>query len=617
MKANAPTEIPEKARVTFQPSGKETRVLEHTLISDAALDAGLRIESVCGGKGTCGKCCARIVQGEVSEATSAEEKFFTPEELNQGMCLLCQRRILGDAVVSIDRDFEATRDYAPDKGALPEASLELDSHVAKTYLELDPPTIKDQQPDLERVLNFLPDQVAPDPEILSALPHRLRKSDYLVTSVVINGRLMAIEKGNTLKQCYGIAVDVGTTTVAAYLVDLGTSEILASGSLGNRQDRYGADVISRISHTQNGPEKLGHMKELVVQTIDEIVGNLLEISGVDSRNIYIVSIVGNTVMSHFLMGVSAEHIASAPFVPVFSRLPILTVESLGLKSLTPQTRFFLLPNIAGYVGADTAGMILSTKIYEGSGTRLAIDIGTNGEMVLALKGRLLTCSTAAGPAFEGGSISQGMRAEPGAIYAVRLDGDVLLKSVDNQPPKGVCGSGFVDVISEMVRLGIINRMGRIVAPSDCPDGVPPLVKRRITQNGTGNRFVLSNKDHGVILTQKDVSELQLAKGAIRAGIEILMEEVGLSAGDLDQVLLAGAFGSGLRAGSLKGIGLLPNVPLDRISSVGNAAGKGAVMALLSRKQKALAEKVTKVCEHVELSTHKRFSEKFARALLFD
>ena len=533
------------------------------------------------------------------------------------MCLLCQRHILGDAVVSIDRDFEATRDYAPDKGALPEASLELDPHVAKTYLELDPPSIKDQQPDLERVLNTLPDQVAPDPEILNALPYLLRKSDYLVTSVVINGRLMAIEKGNTLKQCYGIAVDVGTTTVAAYLVDLGTSKIAASASLGNRQARYGADVISRISHTQNAPRKLAHMKELVVQTIEEIVGNLLTISGVDPRNIYIVSVVGNTVMSHFLMGVSAEHIASAPFVPVFSRLPILTVESLGLKNLVPQTRFFLLPNIAGYVGADTAGMILSTKIYEGSETRLAIDIGTNGEMVLAFKGRLLTCSTAAGPAFEGGSISQGMRAEPGAVYAVKLDGDVHLKSVDDQPPKGICGSGLVDTVSEMVRLGIINRMGRIVAPSDCPAGVSPLIKSRITRHETGNRFVLSTKDHGVILTQKDVSELQLAKGAIRAGIEILMEEVGISAGDLDRILLAGAFGSGLRAGSLKGIGLLPNVPLDRISSVGNAAGKGAVMALLSRKQKALAEEVTKICEHVELSTHKKFTREFARALPFD
>ena len=459
--------------------------------------------------------------------------------------------------------------------------------------------------------------MAPDPEILNALPYQLRKSDYLVTSVVINGRLTAIEKGNTLKQCYGIAVDVGTTTVAAYLVDLGTSEILASASLGNRQARYGADVISRISHTQNAPRKLAHMKELVVQTIDEIVGNLLTISGVHPQNIYIVSVVGNTVMSHFLMGVSAENIASAPFVPVFSRLPILTVESLGLKNLVAQTRFFLLPNIAGYVGADTTGMILSTKIYEGSETRLAIDIGTNGEMVLAFKEKLLTCSTAAGPAFEGGCISQGMRAEPGAIYAVRLDGDVHLKSVNNQPPKGICGSGLVDAVSEMVRLGIINGRGRIVAPSDCPDGVPPLIKGRITRHETGNRFVLSTNDQGgVILTQKDVSELQLAKGAIRAGIEILLEEVNLSAGDLDRVLLAGAFGSGLRAGSLKGIGLLPNIPEDRIRSVGNAAGKGAVMALLSRKQKALAEEVTKTCKHVELSTHKRFSEKFARALFF-
>ena len=399
-------------------------------------------------------------------------------------------------------------------------------------------------------------------------------------------------------------------------MDLKAGTVLASASNSNRQARYGADVISRITHTLTAPGVLENMKELVVRTIDEIIGDLLTASGVASQNIYIMSVVGNTVMSHFLLGVSAKNIASAPFVPVFSTLPTLSVDILGLKNLKPETRLFLLPNIAGYVGADTTGMILATRIHEGEQTRLAIDIGTNGEIVLASKGRVLTCSTAAGPAFEGGSISQGMRAEPGAICAVRLDGDVHLKTVGDKTPRGICGSGLVDVVSEMVRLGIISSRGRMEAPSDCPDSVPGLIKNRIIRHENANRFVLFDQGHEISVTQKDISELQLAKGAIRAGIEILMEAQGLSADDLDQVLLAGAFGSGLRPESLKGIGLLPDIPLDRVKAVGNAAGKGAVMALLSKGQKALAATIAKTCEHVELSAHKDFFDKFARALAF-
>ncbi len=610
-----PIQSPKEVLVTFLPLGREIRVSPNTCLLNAALDAGVQVDSVCGGKGVCGKCRGRILEGDPGAVSSAEKKFLDQKELKEGMVLLCRRNVSADLVVETAMG-EASGVFSLGKGAVAGMHMEVDPHCVKTRLELNPPTLTDQRSDLDRILSLLPDHVKPDPGILKSLPHLLRKSDYRVTAVEVNGHLISVEEGGTEKQCYGIAFDVGTTTVGGYLADLKAGAVLASVSSGNRQARYGADVISRITHTRNAPDVLSHMKALVVETIEEIIGNLLATSGVDPQNVYLMSVVGNTVMSHFLLGISAENIASAPFVPVFSCLPALSVDVLGLRSLKPETRLFLLPNIAGYVGADTTGMILATNIHEGEQTRLAIDIGTNGEIVLASKGRLMACSTAAGPAFEGGSISQGMRAEPGAICAVRLDGDVHLKTVGDQSPRGICGSGLVDAVSEMVRLGIISYRGRIEAPVDCPDRVPRLIKNRIRQHETGNRFLLFTKNQEIAVTQKDISELQLAKGAIRAGIEILMAARNLSAEDLDQVLLAGAFGSGLRPESLMGIGLLPNIPLDRVKTVGNAAGKGAVMALLSKREKALAATVAKACEHVELSAHKDFFEKFARALAF-
>jgi uncharacterized 2Fe-2S/4Fe-4S cluster protein (DUF4445 family) len=322
-------------------------------------------------------------------------------------------------------------------------------------------------------------------------------------------------------------------------------------------------------------------------------------------------------MSHLLLGVSPAGVASAPFVPAFSRSLKGSAADLGLKSLPAYTRFVLLPNVAGYVGSDTVGVILATKLYDLPGTWLAIDIGTNGEVALASGGRLLTCSTAAGPAFEGASISQGMRAEPGAIYQVRLENDVEITVAGDMKPAGICGSGLIDAVSEMVRLGIVKSSGRIKSPQDLQPGFPAALINRIKQNGNGNKFILAEGEREVAITQSDVNELQLGKGAVRAGMEILLKELGLKASDLDGILLAGAFGSNLRPASLKGIGMLPDVGLDRVKSVGNAAGTGAILALLSKRQLEIALALPKRIEHVELSLHSGFQRAFARGLSFE
>lgn len=607
---------PEDAEVTFFPIGKKVVVPCGTNLLKAAVDADVEIETVCGGSGVCGKCRARVIKGAVSGTTPAEEKSLSSEDLKNGYILLCQRTVPGDIVLETETDRGTPPGFVPDKGAFMEGSLEVDPHVIKAYHTLKPPAIDDQTADLDRVLHALPDGIRVDPRILQTLPGLLRESGFSLTSVVAAGEFIALEKGDTRADAYGIALDIGTTTVAGYLVDLAEGRIVCSVSAKNRQEAYGSDVITRISHTLKDPDGISRMKGLITRTIDGIVGELTETADVDPEKVYILTLVGNTVMSHFLLGVSAAAIASAPFVPAFTQVPPSTVETLQLKNLNPRTRFILLPNVAGYVGSDTTGVILSTGIHDLPGSWLAIDIGTNGELVLATGGRLLTCSTAAGPAFEGGAIEQGMRAEPGAICEVRMKDDLRLTVMGGAEPRGICGSGLIDAVSEMIRLGLIRANGRIVDPSDCPPDLPDPLKRRIRRASKGYRFVLSEGEREISVTQKDISELQLAKGAIRAGVEILLEEVRLKPGDLDGVLLAGAFGSRVRPESIRGIGLLPEIPLDRIKSVGNAAGSGAVMALLSKRQLTLASEIAVKCEHRELSMHREFASKFARALLF-
>lgn len=601
--------------VSFLPSGEAVRVPKGTLLIEACAEAGVAVHSVCGGNGKCGKCIGRLVEGTIGSPSGVEKNFLSEEEIRRGHFLLCQRPALSDVVIAMEGIPWAEIGYVPDKGGLGDRLTEIDPHLTTTYHVLNAPTIDDQTGDLERVLRELPEGTLADKHVLERMPYVLRNGDFKATSVLFHGRMIAIEEGNTASETYGIALDIGTTTVAGYLVDLFKGRVLASASSANRQMVHGADVISRISHTLEKTDGLSEMKRLVLQTIDDIVGELLKKVSVPPECIYALSFVGNTVMGHFLLGVSAAGIASAPFVPAFTSSVITRAGDLGLRRVPESAGCILLPNVAGYVGADTVGLILSTGIYDLPGHRLAIDVGTNGEIVLSSKGRLLTCSTAAGPAFEGGCISRGMRAEPGAIYRVDMGEDVQVAVIGAQAPRGICGSGLIDAISEMIRLGVINSGGRIQDPS-ASSNLPDALRNRIRPGQKGYEFVLSDTINPVRLTQRDISELQLAKGAIRTGIDILLDEEGIVPGDLDEVLLAGAFGSRLRPESIMGIGLLPDIPLERIRSVGNAAGTGAIMALLSRRHFEYAVSLAGTIRHVELSMHNAFSGRFARAMIF-
>ncbi|HUW65161.1 MAG TPA: ASKHA domain-containing protein [Spirochaetia bacterium] len=605
------------ARVTFWPAGVTTTVPLATTLLEAARQAGVPVDAVCGGKGTCGKCAARLLEGQLSEESSSERDVLPPGQQAQGFVLLCQRKVLGDAMVETQYGPETGGDPKSAKEKYPATAFSIDPHVIKTIHRLDPPDLEDQTADMERVLAGLAAPVQVDIGLAARLPELLRDAGFQVTSVIEGGALISLEPGDTTTSAYGLAVDVGTTTVAVYLVDLLRGRVLASASAPNRQAAYGADVITRITHTMENPGGLAEMQKLVRETVDEIIARLLAQTGVPADSVYLLTFVGNTVMSHLLLGISPRFVAAAPFIPAFCRDLSGTAAQLGLQSLPGYVRFRTLPNIAGYIGADTVGVMLATGIYDLPGVWLAVDIGTNGEIILSRDGRLYTCSTAAGPVFEGASIKQGMRAESGAIYQVRVADDCHVRVIGDTPPRGICGSGLIDVVAELVRLAVINKNGRLKKPGDLPSGLPGAVQRRIVADGKGTRFILAEGPQEIALTQGDISQLQLAKAAIRAGIEILLEEAGLKASALDGIMLAGAFGSNLDPASLLGIGLLPAVNPAAIKAVGNAAGIGAIKALLSGDQFALAGDLAKRAKHLELSAHHGFNKQFARWLLLE
>lgn len=602
--------------VRFMPEGKEIRVPEGSLLSLPAHEAGIALDSSCGGRGKCGKCRARVIEGQVSEPSLAEKNVISQRDLDLGYVLLCQRAVLGDCVIEIENPECADGSFLLEKGVLMDLPTHIDSTLSKVCIELTPPAENDARADLERIFSRLEGGVKVEPDLLPMLPRILRQSRFKPTLVLMDGELISIETGDTAQEAYGIAFDIGTTTIAGYLVDLVNGKVRCTASAANRQERHGADVISRISYASQEGNGTHELQSLVIETLQSIVDRLLEQGQTPAERVYLFVFTGNTVMMHLLLRTSPQNIALAPFVPAFTSSIRGKAAHLGLQHIPSCTRFITLPNVAGYVGADTVSVMVATRIHERPGNWLAIDIGTNGEVILSSKGRLLTCSTAAGPAFEGGCISQGMRAVGGAVYKVDFTQDPICSVIGNGEPRGLCGSGLLDAVSEMVRVGILHKSGRIQTPDECPARLDRSFRDRIEQRESGRRFILSSGKRPVAITQKDVREVQLAKGAMRAGIEILLKEAGISASELSGVLLAGAFGSNLQPKSIEGIGLLPDLPVELITPVGNAAGTGAVMALLSKEKLQLASELASRAEHIELSVRRDFQKIFLAAMDF-
>jgi uncharacterized 2Fe-2S/4Fe-4S cluster protein (DUF4445 family) len=456
--------------------------------------------------------------------------------------------------------------------------------------------------------------------LLQKLPGFLRTYNWQGTAVVVGGRLVGLEVGDTSDTAYGVAVDLGTTTIVATLFDLVAGEEQAVASLMNPQVGFGDDVISRISRVRENHGMLAEMQQAVLNAVNALIQELGEQVGVAARHIYEIVIAGNSTMQQIFCGLDCSALGEVPFAQVFHAPLNIPAATLGIAA-NPGAEVFVFPQIGGFVGGDTVAGMLAARMDKSEGAALLIDIGTNGEIVLACDGRLLAASTAAGPAFEGARITQGMRATAGAIEKVVIGENLLLNVIGNSFPVGLCGTALIDTVAELLRHGIVDESGRILSKPDIAEDVPAHLSARVISTNGETQFLLvdardSASKEPIYLWQRDVREVQLATGAIRAGINILLRRAGLTPEDLGQVLLAGAFGNFIRRNNARRIGLLPQIPCDRIRFIGNAASLGAKLALLSVHERERARELQKKAEHIDLSLDPEFQMEFGMAMMF-
>ena len=607
--------------VTFEPDGVKTNVPAESTVMEAANRAGIILDAVCGGAGTCNKCLVHIDGSENPQRS-------------------CQTTVDRDMVVNIPDGSRFFEQKILQEGIASDAKL--DPMVCKHPVQLSPPSLDDLRSDTRRLIDAVreaghqhqrqqsnygagcdatgADGTSVAMPLLTSLPIVFRDNNYSVTAVCHRGRIFALEPGDTTATLYGVAVDIGTTTVVATLLDLNSGATLAVASESNPQVAFGDDVISRIEYTRSNPEGLRRLQHRIVECLNRLIGELCEKTLVNPWQIYELTAAGNATMQHLLLGIPVEQIAQAPYVSVFSTGANVSANSLGV-SIHPQGNVYVLPSVAAHVGGDTVAVALSTAMKKSDKINLAVDIGTNGEIVLGNRDRLLACSAAAGPAFEGARIAFGMRGAAGAIERMFIRDDVEIFVIGSVKPTGICGSGLIDAIAELVKVGVIDITGRLLAADALPDTVPPAVAQRVVQNDKETAFILARADQtqqgkDIVLTQKDIREAQLGKAAIQAGIATLMHELNVELSDIDRLFLAGAFGNYIRPESARAIGLLPELPLERILFVGNAAGTGAKEVLLSCEAREHAERLGAQAEYVELAGRADFQNVFSESMFF-
>ncbi|MGH7499156.1 MAG: ASKHA domain-containing protein, partial [Gemmatimonadales bacterium] len=543
------------------------------------------------------------------EATPSDHRLLGAEELQLGWRLACQARVQHDTVCQVPALMRVPKAATMGVGRL----VLLGPNVQKIYLELGEPALHDQRSDHDRLKDALIAEgygMQANLAVLRELPAILRRADFKVTAVLAGEDLIAVEPGDTSRKSYGVAFDIGTTTVVATLMNLGTGMSEGVVSTLNRQAPSGADVIARISHAMVGAAEREELRVAILNTVNDLLRELYESTGVGRESVYEAMVVGNATMLHLLLGVDPEAIGVSPFIPAFRHQLCLRAGEAGVE-IHPNGQVQTLPLIGAYVGADIVAGVLASGLAQDSKLRLLVDVGTNGEIVLGSSRRLLATAAPAGPAFEGGQIRCGMRAADGAIEGVALGEEVSLQVIGgNLRPVGICGSGLVDIVAQLRLAGLLDISGRLLTPEEVPDH--PL-RDHLIEVDRVRAFRLTND---VYLTQKDIRELQFGKGSIAGGIKVLMDIMGVTADDLDEVLLAGSFGTYINPESARVIGLVPWVPVEKILSVGNAAGEGAKMALLSFREREVACELPAAIEYVELSGRADFNDSFVSVLPF-
>lgn len=606
-------------RVVFEPGGTEVFVPAGTLLSKAAAAAGMAIETPCGGMGTCGKCRI-IVKGIANAPDSSELSRLSDSEIAAGMRLACRTKITDEITVTIPDESRSRVQKILSHGVM--RDCEVMSGVTKVYCELTPPHLEDERAEFERLADYLAAKdiiLRPNLNVLRGLSALMRASDYKLTATVSGDELIAVESGDTSSHCYGIAYDLGSTTVVGYLMDLITGQELGVSAVMNPQMVYGDDLVSRISFATVQDNGARILQSAAIDALSRIASALAEVAGISLNHVYKATVVGNTCMTHLLLGIDVTSLGQSPYVPSVCQDITVRARELSLP-FSPEAKVTVLPNVAGFVGSDLVGVLLSSMWEDDGRTRLAVDIGTNGEMALLHDGKTFVCSAAAGPAFEGAGISCGMRGGPGAIDSVVIDDTVKITTIENRRPVGICGSGLVDAVAQMLDAGLIDETGRLISPDEAND-LPFAVRSRLVVAETGPEFVLATKEESgagkaITLTAADIRRLQLAKGSIHAAIQTLIRTAGISDTDLSQILLAGAFGNYIRVESAIRIGLIPPIEKDKVISIGNAAGAGAKLALLSEREMELARRLAGNAEHLELAVSPDYQMELMDRMMF-
>ena len=622
--------MPEQYTVRFLPANVAVKVQVGTTILSAAIKAGVLIDSVCGGDGNCGRCRVIVLEGDVRDGSV---RFFTREEIRRGYVLACEGRVTSNLVIAVPVESrlhgrpvspETQAPYLADFTNLPRRKTRLAPLVRKTYLELPPPSLDNNVSDLQRVeqalgKTFRQAVFQTSMAVTRGLPDVLRKGAWRVTvATAYRGavaEIVSVEPGDTTGRHYGIAADIGTTTVVCHLVDLRDGRTLGQAARYNSQAKYGADVIRRIIHASGGPQQAAALRDAIVGDLNELIEELLGQHQVGAQDVLLICAAGNTTMIHLLLGLPVENIRREPYVGAAYDVPPVPAAEIGLR-IHPRGMLYCLPCVAAFVGADITGGIFATGLSHSTEVRMLLDVGTNGEIAIGSRDFVVCASASAGPAFEGAVCACGMRATDGAIDHVRMpapEGEPEFSTIGLCPPVGICGTGYVDLLADLLRTGIIDKTGRL-HPAACParcvepdDGETAFVLVGADQSGSGR---------DILVTQADILNILRAKGAIYAAANVLLGALNMTFDDVAEIMIAGAFGSFLNIANAVLIGLLPDVPVGKLRFVGNTSLAGAKMAAISATCFEDIVKTASSTTYFELSTDPRFMDEFVSACFF-
>lgn len=601
--------------VTFIPDFRKAQVPRGTSILEAAQRANLTMNVVCGGQGKCGKCLVYIKSGKVSFEADKYRQLITPEELARGACLACQTFVRGDVRVEVpEHSLVQEQKILVEAGA---SDVLFSPAVKKYALELSPPTLDDNAPDITRLLEGVNRAGGPPPnkiyaplEVLRAMPQVLRQGNWNVTAtigIVPGGyRLLQVEEGDSTARLYGVAVDLGTTTIVAYIRSLIDGQVVGSASNYNRQISRGEDILSRVNYARKGG--LVRLQELAAESINDAVASAAKEASIDPEDIYEVVIAGNTVMTHLLLGIDPGYMIAEPYIPVVRRMLSTAAGRIGL-AVNRNAGVYTFPAVSNFIGGDLIADIIASGMAESDEVSILIDIGTNFEVLLGNRDWMLSCAGAAGPALEGGEVLFGMRANPGAIERVSIDAETLepaWETIGGGRPRGICGSGLIDLLAELIRACVIDRTGHINLGIEDP---------RIRQGAYFPEFVIAWKDQtaigkDIVITQNDIKNLIMSKAAILGACMTLLDAAGLSHDEIGTIYFSGAFGNYISKANAITVGLIPEVPLERVKNIGNGAITGANTALLNREKRQMLDDVAGRITYIELNAEPSFMDQY-------